>query len=232
MKKRLSVADFFCGAGGFSEGFRQAGFEIVFGLDNWKPAIETFKLNHPNSNILQTDILLLNPLKDIEYNVPDTDIIIGSPPCVSFSSSNHAGKADKSKGLCLVEKFLQIIAIKKHKINSKLKYWLMENVPKSRFHLKSTYRFKDLGLKKNELRVLNIKKSPEDIALNLNLSDKGIHKAVDYDVPQRRERFICGEFPEPQKIDFEKKTQISLGKVILDLRSPNKSILDPNYDFK
>ena len=28
---QLSVIDFFCGAGGFSEGFRQQGFEIAMG---------------------------------------------------------------------------------------------------------------------------------------------------------------------------------------------------------
>ena len=44
--KRLQVIDFFCGAGGFSEGFRQQGFEIVMGIDNWQLAIETHNLNH------------------------------------------------------------------------------------------------------------------------------------------------------------------------------------------
>ena len=28
----MRVADFFCGGGGFSEGFRQAGFDIVFAV--------------------------------------------------------------------------------------------------------------------------------------------------------------------------------------------------------
>ena len=35
----MRVADFFCGGGGFSEGFRQAGFEIVFAVDKWGPAV-------------------------------------------------------------------------------------------------------------------------------------------------------------------------------------------------
>ena len=34
----MRVADFFCGGGGFSEGFRQAGFKIVFAVDKWEPA--------------------------------------------------------------------------------------------------------------------------------------------------------------------------------------------------
>ena len=41
----MKVADFFCGGGGFSEGFRQAGFEIVFAVDSWAPAVKTYKGN-------------------------------------------------------------------------------------------------------------------------------------------------------------------------------------------
>jgi DNA (cytosine-5)-methyltransferase 1 len=43
--KKLRVIDFFCGAGGFSEGFRQMGYEIVYGFDHWKPAVDTFNHN-------------------------------------------------------------------------------------------------------------------------------------------------------------------------------------------
>ena len=43
----MRVADFFCGAGGFSEGFRQAGFEICFAVDKWEPAVNTYRANKP-----------------------------------------------------------------------------------------------------------------------------------------------------------------------------------------
>jgi site-specific DNA-cytosine methylase len=39
--KKLRVIDFFCGDGGFSEGFRQMGYEIIYGFDHWKPACNT-----------------------------------------------------------------------------------------------------------------------------------------------------------------------------------------------
>lgn len=45
MSRNLTVIDFFCGAGGFSEGFKQQGFDIIQGVDNWKPAIDTFNHN-------------------------------------------------------------------------------------------------------------------------------------------------------------------------------------------
>ena len=62
----MKVADFFCGAGGFSEGFRQNGFDIVFALDNWKPAIETHHLNHPKCNSVLMDILKLDSPEKID----------------------------------------------------------------------------------------------------------------------------------------------------------------------
>lgn len=231
MEKNLTVADFFCGAGGFSEGFRLANFEIKFGLDNWKPAVDTFKLNHPNATCLQKNILDLDSPLKIEEFIPDTNIIVGSPPCVSFSSSNRAGKADKSLGIELIKKFLQIIAIKKHKPHSQLKYWLMENVVNSRNYLKSEYTFEMLGLTKANLEELGIKKSPKDIALKIDNSEKGIHDAVYYRVPQKRERFICGEFPEPEIRSLKSEEWLTLGEVIQKLKKEDGEVIDPNYGF-
>ena len=111
----MKVADFFCGAGGFSEGFRQAGFEIAFALDKWQPAINTHHANHPNAKTILKNIEEVAYLSDKEFEelIPDTEIIIGSPPCVAFSNSNKSGKGDKSLGLKLLKAYLRIIARKK-----------------------------------------------------------------------------------------------------------------------
>jgi hypothetical protein len=45
-ENKIRVVDFFSGAGGWSEGLRQQGFEIVMGYDNWAPAVKTHNLNH------------------------------------------------------------------------------------------------------------------------------------------------------------------------------------------
>ena len=65
MTKQLTVADFFCGAGGFSEGFNQAGFDVIFSLDNWKPAVETHDINHPNCDCKNMNILDLKTTEDL-----------------------------------------------------------------------------------------------------------------------------------------------------------------------
>lgn len=238
MEKRLTVADFFCGAGGFSEGFRQAGFDIRVAVDNWAPAQKTHKLNHPNCNHpgldchLETKGDILNiPTEEINKIIEDVDVIIGSPPCVSFSTSNKAGNADKSLGIKLIEKYLQIIAVKKHKPNSTLKYWLLENVPNSRFHIKEEYSFKDLGLNNLKLKKLKISKKEKDIALKLNISEENIFNSAHFGIPQKRNRFICGEFPFPNKITPDEINQTTLKTVLSKLKPSNKSISDPNYDL-
>ena len=54
MKK--NVLDLFCGIGGFSQGFEKSGFHLVAGIDNWIIALDTFKQNHPNTVIINSDI--------------------------------------------------------------------------------------------------------------------------------------------------------------------------------
>jgi DNA (cytosine-5)-methyltransferase 1 len=186
---KLKVIDFFCGAGGFSEGFRQQGFKIIRGIDHWDPAIKTFNHNfgldcYPK-NILDFE----NSIEEIE-KLPDTDIIIGSPPCVTFSSSNKSGKADKSLGVRLTEIFLRIVAVKKHQPGSILKVWLMENVTNSVNYLNDYYTFKDLNLSKWARKH---KLSPNKKAIILKKNQFEINSA-DYGSAQKRKRVISGEF--------------------------------------
>ena len=123
----LTVLDLFCGAGGFSEGFRQQGFIIQLGIDKWQPAVDTFNHNFGITPTLK-DIQAFNRSIKLIEELPDTDVILGSPPCVSFSHSNASGKADKRSGILLTKLFLKIVAVKKFKPNSRLKAWYMENV--------------------------------------------------------------------------------------------------------
>lgn len=144
----MRVADFFCGGGGFSEGFRQAGFEIVFAVDKWAPAVNTYKGNKPGANVIQDDVIRISNLPDDEFEalVPDSEVIIGSPPCQSFSHSNKSGNADKELGIKLIEAYLKIVARKKFKQGSVLRYWVLENVPAVKDYIKDEYTAADFGL--------------------------------------------------------------------------------------
>ncbi|MDB5265932.1 MAG: cytosine methyltransferase [Parcubacteria group bacterium] len=230
-KKQLEVIDFFCGAGGFSEGFRQQGFKVVMGVDNWRPAIESHNINH-TLNDVPKDVLDFESLNEINA-LPNTEIIIGSPPCVLFSMSNRAGKADKSLGIRLIEAYLRVIAIKKHQKGSKLKAWFLENVPNSRKYIKAHYTFKDLGITE---WAKEQGKNPEDVALEI-ASNSTILNAAEYGAPQKRQRFVCGEVMREKRFVFPDKTHSEYVRV-KDIRSKlpsptlkrtRKELRDPNY---
>ena len=52
----LSVSDFFCGCGGLSQGFREAGFNIKNGIDFNKSFLETYAQNFPEAKVLNLDL--------------------------------------------------------------------------------------------------------------------------------------------------------------------------------
>lgn len=198
---QLTVLDFFCGAGGFSEGFRQMGFEIVYGYDHWKPAVDTYNHNF-NLQCRPKNILDFESSIDEINAIPNTDIILGSPPCVSFSSSNKSGKADKSLGVKLTETFLKIVAVKKHQPNSVLKAWYMENVVNSKRYLQTAYTFKDLGLTD---WAIQHKISPHKIAIDL-FENTAVINSADYGSIQARKRVISGEIIKEKKLVVPKHT--------------------------
>ena len=52
----MNVIDLFCGCGGFSKGFEQAGFNVRLGIDIWQDAITTYRENCPNAATIVGDI--------------------------------------------------------------------------------------------------------------------------------------------------------------------------------
>lgn len=227
----LSVIDCFCGAGGFSEGFRQQGYKIVLGIDNYLPAIETFNHNF-NLNCSVKNILDFEDSIDEIEALPDTDVIIGSPPCVSFSHSNNSGKADKEIGIRLTKVFLRVIAVKRYKNKSKLKAWFMENVINSKKHLEKSYTFIDLNL--SDWAVEN-NFDPNQIAVQLE-GNQSIINSADYGSGQKRKRLFSGEIfsidslfvPPPThkdpKSEGHQKHHITLGELKNQLPKPNSPI--------
>jgi DNA (cytosine-5)-methyltransferase 1 len=216
MSKKLTVIDFFCGAGGFSEGFKQMGFEIKYGYDHWQPAVDTYNHNFNLECEIKNILDFKNSTEEIE-NLPDTDVIIGSPPCVSFSSSNKSGNADKSLGLELTEAFLRIIAVKKHQPNSILKAWFMENVVNSKKYLQPQYTFKDLGLEDwaKKYRI-------EALTTAIDLYDNStVINSADYGSIQTRKRVISGEIIKKKKLIVPPATnQIKESELNLPLYNP------------
>ena len=124
----FSVLDLFCGAGGFSRGFRDEGFKIVLGLDNMEPVAKTFKLNFPSAYVIVEDIKSVHS-EDILSLVGEVDVIIGGPPCEPFTRANPRRRRDPLDRLygdpigTLVLDFIRIVGDLRPSV------FVMENVP-------------------------------------------------------------------------------------------------------
>lgn len=114
----ITAVDLFCGCGGLSLGFQNAGIKILVAMDNWQAALKVYQENFNHPSILQdlsdekTAITLIK-----KYN---PDMIIGGSPCQDFSS---AGKRDISNGKAtLTYHFANIVC------EIKPTWFVMENV--------------------------------------------------------------------------------------------------------
>lgn len=167
----LRVIDLFCGPGGFSSGFEAAGFEIVAALDYDTDAVTTFTANH-GCAAKQQD------LSDFDYSeLPDADIVIGGPPCTQFSSAKSNRTRNVLDGLLLVQSFLRCVYLKKPK------YWIMENVPTIQKYLPNKVPLRSIGIDSDGYFPI-----PTKVEL----------VAADYGVPQKRRRYLIGNFPVPE----------------------------------
>lgn len=117
----MRTIDLFCGCGGLSLGFQNAGFDIIAAYDNWQAAIDVYKKNfkHP---VFSRDLSLAEVQSEIVKLNPD--IIIGGPPCQDFSTAGHM---DEHLGRAYLS-----VAFSNIVIASDPKYFVMENVARAR----------------------------------------------------------------------------------------------------
>ena len=162
----MKVLDLFCGAGGFSEGFRQAGYYIVGGSDIDPDACATYSLNFPASHIILGDIRAPHVGAAVAELATEADIVVGGPPCQAFSQvRNHDRVIDDPRN-SLYREFVHVIA------SCLPGAFVMENVP---------------GLAQMRLQ--------EQVAGDLSLGGEYrvrsfVVDACDFGVPQTRQRII------------------------------------------
>lgn len=88
----LLFADFFCGAGGLSQGFVNSGFLPVIVNDTYLDALETYYFNH----FLSLEFFFNNDIKEFSSQIDsyvhlfeNVKVIAGGPPCQGFSNANR-----------------------------------------------------------------------------------------------------------------------------------------------
>ena len=209
----LRVVDLFCGAGGISEGLRQAGLDIVYAVDKDRAAASTFAANHPEAVVERRDVAEMGA-----DDLPPCDVIVGGPPCIEFSASKQ-GRGDILGGLKLVQAYLRLVYLKSPK------YWIMENVPRLVLHLPERIPLRWIGV---------------DGEGSLHVPVRGEFNIADFGVPQARRRFLMGNFPLPIPTHFNPVSEplaglledrarwVTVGDILSRLPSPLSSVRPPH----
>jgi DNA (cytosine-5)-methyltransferase 1 len=205
--KTLNVIDLFCGCGGMSKGLTDAGLNVIAGIDIWDKAVENYNKNY-HHNAYCADLTQLPPEKFNElYNKENknVDILVGGPPCQSFSIAGKRDKNDPRNAL-----FMEYV---KYLDYFKPKAFIMENV---------------IGMlsKKtaNGEKVIDI--IMEQLSRNYNCIINKLY-ASDFEVPQNRRRTII--IGIRKDLNILPKEPEPIIKSVQD-RMPVKNILIPKEE--
>ncbi len=180
--KSPTIIDLFCGAGGFSYGFSKMGYNILLANDIDKDALRTYSFNHPeinSSRIINDDVKLIS--QNIhKYVNSQVDMIIGGPPCQSFSSANQQRVIDDPRNV-LYKYFVKFVN------DLKPKFIIMENV-------------------RGMLKVAN--QVVEDFDKIGYTAKYRLYDATNFSVPQKRIRLIYiginKEYSKKHNLDVDK----------------------------
>ena len=105
----FSVIDLFSGAGGLSEGFRQAGFEVRAGSDNDPDALATYAANFPEAEAILGDIRVETVKARLLAAARSATVLVGGPPCQAFSQMrNHTRVIDDPRN-ALYREFVEML---------------------------------------------------------------------------------------------------------------------------
>lgn len=118
----FKVADVFAGAGGFSLGFAMAGFEVVAAVEQDLWASQTIMANHEVPRMAMSDIRELDDEK-LSWVLGKPDVLIGGPPCQSFSVCNSRRRDEEDERDYLFLHWVRAVRLARPKIA------VMENVP-------------------------------------------------------------------------------------------------------
>jgi len=163
---KYAVIDLFAGVGGLSYGFsHNDNFSIVLANEYDKDTAKAYSLNHPNTPVIDCDIASIDEEILAPYLKTPIDIVIGGPPCQSYST---LGKRKNDEKAQLFNEYCRLLKI----IQPKL--FIFENVTGMLSMLGGSL-FKTIQKKFNELGY-----SLKHSVLN----------AVNFGVPQIRERVI------------------------------------------
>lgn len=169
----MLAIDLFSGAGGMTQGLKDAGFEVIGAVEIVPVAIETYLMNHPEVCVFAEDIRNINcneAMRKLGIEYGELDLLAGCPPCQGFSSmrTKNGSYNIEDERNDLVFEFVRLIE------GFLPKFVLMENVP---------------GLAKDE-RITSVLVRLRELGYHITENTVQVLDAADYGVPQRRKRMI------------------------------------------
>ncbi len=97
------AVDLFSGSGAVTAALKNSSFRVLAAVDNDPIACKTYRLNHPEVTLFETDITKLDPSKILKLLPPNIrpDLMVVCAPCQPFSSQNRKRGADPRSLLLL-----------------------------------------------------------------------------------------------------------------------------------
>lgn len=199
----MNVISLFSGCGGLDLGFERAGFSIPVANEFDKTIWETFKVNHPNTTLIEGDVRQVTKEDIAQYISGEVDGIIGGPPCQSWSEAGALRGIEDERG----QLFFDYIRILKE---FKPKFFLAENVS-------------GMLANRHSEAVQNILKLFDEAGYDVSLA---LVNAKNYGVAQERKRVFYIGFRKDLNIDFvfpkgsteDDDKKITLRDIIWDLQ--------------
>jgi DNA (cytosine-5)-methyltransferase 1 len=184
--------DLFAGIGGIRKGFEEVGGKCVFTSEWNKYAVRTYKANHysDDEHVFNEDIREItlsdhsevsekNAYTHIDMLIPDHDVLLAGFPCQPFSIIGQMKGLNDTRGTLFFD-IARIIEAKKPKA------FILENVKQLVGH--------DQG---KTLKI--IVQALQDLGYHVQYS---VLNALDYGLPQKRERVVIVGHREPIMFTF------------------------------
>lgn len=218
---RYKIMDLFAGVGGLSYGFSKLPeFEIVAANEIEKDIAVAYTLNHPDVTMMTCDINdLTEETLGEALKGQQIDIIVGGPPCQSYSTLGKRQMDDRANLFMQYKRVLNIL---------KPKAFIFENV---------------VGILSMDKGKLFKQIQAEFEELGYTLKHKVLN-AVDFGVPQQRERVILVGFRGENNFEYPEATHgeglkphVTLRQAIGDLpvlksgQSSDRYAYQPDNDF-
>jgi DNA (cytosine-5)-methyltransferase 1 len=212
-KKNRTAIDLFSGAGGLTQGLKQAGFNVVGAVENHKTYAESFRLNHPLTLLKEGDITEVDAIeymKQLGLKEGELDLLAGCPPCQGYSTigTRNRGQKNDPRNELVYEVLRFALAFKPKTI-------MMENVPALA----------------NDERLAGLRQQLEEAGYKIDVK---VLNMTHYGVPQMRRRMIMlgsrlGDV-EVFAQELEKEKMKTVRDAIAFLPEPGESG-DPLHDI-